>query len=145
MDIDEIRELVRLMVENDLAELDVSDGENKVRLRRGGAVEVTPVSPPAAAPAEAAQAPAETPVPEEEFVEVRSTMVGTFYTAASPDSEPYVAVGAHVGEDSVVCIIEAMKVMNEIKAEHAGQIVEVCVRNAQPVEFGQVLFRLKAS
>ena len=145
MDIDEIRELVRLMVENDLAELDVSDGENKVRLRRGGAVEVTPVSPPAAAPAEAAQAPAETPVPEEEFVEVRSPMVGTFYTAASPDSEPYVAVGAHVGEDSVVCIIEAMKVMNEIKAEHAGQIVEVCVRNAQPVEFGQVLFRLKAS
>ncbi len=72
-------------------------------------------------------------------------MVGTFYAAPSPDSEPYVAVGAAVGDDTVVCIIEAMKVMNEIKAECAGTIVEICVKNAQPVEYGQVLFRVRPS
>jgi acetyl-CoA carboxylase biotin carboxyl carrier protein len=71
-------------------------------------------------------------------------MVGTFYAAPSPDSEPFVQVGAAVHADSVVCILEAMKVMNEIKAECSGTIREICVKNAQPVEFGQVLFRVKA-
>ena len=70
-------------------------------------------------------------------------MVGTFYAAPSPDSEPYVRVGAAVSDDSAACIVEAMKVMNEIKAECSGTIVEVCVKNAQPVEYGQVLFKVK--
>ncbi|HAU36722.1 MAG TPA: acetyl-CoA carboxylase biotin carboxyl carrier protein, partial [Phycisphaerales bacterium] len=81
--------------------------------------------------------------PAENLLEVKSPMVGTFYAAPSPDSEPYIAVGQAISDDSVVCIVEAMKVMNEIKAECAGTITEVCVKNAQPVEFGQVLFRVK--
>ena len=146
MNIDEIRQLIRLMVENDLAELDVTDGENKVKLRRGPGGEVTTAAAPAPVmPAPAAPAPAAAPAAEEDLVEIRSPMVGTFYAAASPDAEPYASVGLHVGEDTLICIIEAMKVMNEIKAEHAGQIVEICVKNAQPVEYGQVLFRLRAS
>jgi len=77
------------------------------------------------------------------LIEVKSPMVGTFYATPSPDSDPYVHVGAAVADDTIVCIVEAMKVMNEIKAECAGTIAEVCVKNAQPVEFGQVLFRVK--
>jgi len=81
----------------------------------------------------------------ETLVDVRSPMVGTFYAAPSPDSPAYVKVGDAVTEDTVVCIIEAMKVMNEIKAECAGALAEVCVRTVQPVEYGQVLFRVRPS
>ncbi len=149
MNIKEIRQLVKLMVDNDLTELDLVSGEEKVTLKRGlgnvPVVQTLPVSAvqaPAAAPAaEPAAAAAEEPA--EELLEIHSPMVGTFYTAASPDSESYVEVDSPVAEDTVVCIIEAMKVMNEIKAEHAGTITEICVKNAQPVEFGQVLFRVR--
>jgi len=144
MDIDEIRELVRLMVDNDLAELDVTDGESKIRLRRGSGGEVVGVPAAANAPPAAAAA-AEAAEPAADLIEIRSPIVGTFYAAADPESEPYVSVGSTVGADSVVCIIEAMKVMNEIKAEHAGEIVDICVKNVQPVEYGQVLFRLRVS
>jgi acetyl-CoA carboxylase biotin carboxyl carrier protein len=145
MDIREIKRLVELMVHNDLSELDISEGENKIHLKRGGAVvsaapAVAPASP-VAAPA-ASAAPAAAPA-DDKLVEIRSPMVGTFYAAPSPDSEPFVRVGAAVSDDNVVCIVEAMKVMNEIKAEHSGTIVEVCVKNAQPVEYGQVLFKVK--
>ena len=139
MNIDEIKDLVRLMVENDLAELDITEGENKIRLKRGGGVEAAATPAVAAAPA-APAAPAPKP---ENLLEVKSPMVGTFYAAPSPDSPPYVAVGASVNDETVVCILEAMKVMNEIKAECTGQVVEVCVKNAQPVEYGQVLFRVR--
>jgi acetyl-CoA carboxylase biotin carboxyl carrier protein len=146
MDIEEIRELVRLMVENDLAELDITDGDSKIRLKRGPGGEIVgqPVPVPAFAPAAAAEPapPAEGPE-EEKHIEIRSPMVGTFYAAPSPDSDPYVTVGSRVGEDTVVCIIEAMKVMNEIKAERAGTVVEICVQNAHPVEYGQPLFKVK--
>ena len=139
MDTKRIEELIKLMVENDLSELDISDGETKVRLRRGpgGSVQVVPAAPPAA-PAPAA--PAE---PADECVQITSPMVGTFYAAASPDTDSYVEVGTAVSEDSVVCIVEAMKVMNEIKAECVGTIEAVCVTNTQPVEFGQVLFKVR--
>jgi len=160
MDIDKVRELVRLMVDNDLAELDVTEGENKVRLRRGTGGEVVPVASAGPAPAASVGAPvgrapsptvgpatAEPVEPEaamaEDLLEIKSPMVGTFYGAASPETEPYVSVGAEVAEETVVCIVEAMKVMNEIKAECAGTVAEVCVRNAQPVEYGQVLFRVR--
>jgi acetyl-CoA carboxylase biotin carboxyl carrier protein len=96
-----------------------------------------------AAPA-AAAAPAEKPAAAH-LIEIKSPMVGTFYAASSPDSDPYASVGAAVTEDSVVCIVEAMKVMNEVKAECSGTVVEVCVKNAQPVEYGQVLFRVEPS
>ena len=149
MDIDEVRELIRLMVENDLAELDITEGENKIRLKRGGSGEVVPVAMaapvPVAAPPPAAAAEAEPAVaePVEECLEITSPMVGTYYSAPSPDEPAFVSVGDRVSADTVVCVVEAMKVMNEIKAEIAGEIVEVCVENAQPIEYGQVLFRVK--
>ena len=128
-----IERLVALMVENGLSELDITSGQARVMLRRGGV-------------AAAALAPAPAPTaakPVENLIEIKSPMVGTFYAAPSPDSEPFVSVGAQLSDESVVCIIEAMKVMNEIKAECRGQIVEVCVKNAQPLEYGQVLFKVK--
>jgi len=143
MDIKEIRQLVKLMVENDLSELDIVNGENKIALKRGRG------RPAASAePATEPQAPAEPRAdakPTPELVEIKSPMVGTFYASASPDSDAYIQVGAPVGEESVVCIIDAMKVMNEIKAGCSGTIAEICVKNAQPVEFGQVLFRVNPS
>ena len=147
MDIKEIKRLVELMVDADLSELDITEGENKIHLRRGGAVAAVPVpAAPVAVPATAGPAAAPAAAGSgEKFIEVRSPMVGTFYTASSPDSEPYVSVGAAVSPDSVVCIIEAMKVMNEIKAECKGTIAEVCVKNAHPVEYGQVLYKVRPS
>jgi acetyl-CoA carboxylase biotin carboxyl carrier protein len=135
------------MVHNDLSELDISEGENKIHLKRGGAVVSAAPAAPVAAPASPIAAPASSAAspaaPADGLLEIRSPMVGTFYTAPSPDSEPFVQVGATVSDDSVICIVEAMKVMNEIKAERSGTIVEVCVKNAQPVEYGQVLFKVK--
>ena len=147
MDIKDIKALVQLMVDNDLGELEIADGPTRVHLKRQGAS--APSGPmivqgPATAPAQgqSAAAPAEE---AEQLHEIRSPMVGTFYSAPSPDSEPFVQEGAAVREDSVVCILEAMKVMNEIKAECSGVVREICVKNAQPVEFGQVLFRVKTT
>jgi acetyl-CoA carboxylase biotin carboxyl carrier protein len=147
MNIDEIRQLVQLMVDNDLDELDITEGENKIKLRRNASGQVVAVAPAAAVPAVAAAAPAaapaEAPPAEEELLDIKSPMVGTFYAASSPDADAYVTVGSKVGEDTVVCIVEAMKVMNEVKAECAGEIVELRVKNAEPVEYGQVLFRVR--
>jgi acetyl-CoA carboxylase biotin carboxyl carrier protein len=161
MNIKDLRQLVKLMVDSDLSEVDITDGEhNRIYIKRSTGEEPTvmvaphqamhamppaaPVPGPASAPASPEGAPGEpSPPPAEDLLEVRSPMVGTYYSAPSPDSEAYVSVGSAVSDDTVVCIVEAMKVMNEIKAECAGTIAEVCVSNAQPVEFGQVLFRVK--
>lgn len=153
-DLKKIKDLVQLMVENDLVEIELVDGENKVHLKRpqasAAAITTMPMMPmpapmapaqyaaPAAAPAAAATAPV-----EDNLLEIKSPIVGTFYSAPSPDSEPYVKVGADVNAETVVCIIEAMKVMNEIKAELAGTIAKVMVANGQAVEYGQVLFKVK--
>lgn len=148
MDIEDIKQLVQLMVDNDLSELNVTDGERTISLKRGptgGPMVVGGTVPAIAAPAAAAPAAAQPAVRPEELLEIKSPMVGTFYAAPSPDSEPYVSAGADISEDTVVCIVEAMKVMNEIKAECVGTIVQVCVKNAQPVEYGQVLFRVRPS
>jgi len=142
MDTKRIEELIKLMVDNELSELDISDGESKVRLRRGPGGSVQAAPPPV--PAAAAEAPAEAPTePAEGLIEITSPMVGTFYSAAGPETSAFVEVGSSVKEDTVVCIVEAMKVMNEIKAECTGTIEDICVTNAQPVEFGQVLFRVR--
>ena len=150
----QVRELVSLMVANDLTTLEIVNGDLKVMLGRGGwaPAATAAVLPVAAAAAASLAAPASSNLPAdpaakpaETLLEIKSPMVGTFYAAPSPDSEPYVAVGARVAGDAVVCIIEAMKVMNEIKAECAGALAEVCVRNVQPVEYGQVLFRVRPS
>ena len=142
MEIKEIRQLIKLMVDGDLSELDVRDGETRVYLRRGYGEAPVVVSPAAAAPpAQAPATPAE--AASEGLLEITSPMVGTFYHAESPDSDPLVRVGATIAPDRVVCIVEAMKVMNEIRAECAGTVAEICVENAQPVEFGQVLYRVR--
>lgn len=148
MNIDDIRQLVELMVANDLSELDITDGESKVSLKRGAAGEavIREISQvqPAQQSATGAQVPEEEPQDEgEHLLEITSPMVGTFYAADSPDGDAFVQVGSNVDEETAVCIVEAMKVMNEVKAECRGTIAEVCVHNAQPVEYGQILFKVR--
>jgi len=147
-----IEELIELMKLNDLVELEIVDGDSKIHLKRPQAqppsVTALPLvapavsqaaSVPAAESAEAKPATDET----EEFVEIKSPIVGTFYSAPSPDSEPYIEVGSEVEPETVVGIIEAMKVMNEIKAQLTGMITQIVVANGQAVEYGQVLFRVR--
>ncbi|MGB2821595.1 MAG: acetyl-CoA carboxylase biotin carboxyl carrier protein [Phycisphaerae bacterium] len=148
--IEEVRQLIELMVEHDLGEVDITDGDRKILLKRGisGGPPMAAAGPRGPAPAVPTPYAADQPLQERpgpELIEVKSPMVGTFYLAASPDTDPYASVGTVVSEDSVVCIVEAMKVMNEVKAECSGTIVEMCVKNAQPVEYGQVLFRVEPS
>jgi acetyl-CoA carboxylase biotin carboxyl carrier protein len=141
MDIKEIKRLVKLMIDNDLSEMNISDGEQKISLRRGpGERGPVVVAGPAGAPQ---QLPEDEAKPGDDLIEITSPMVGTFYAAPSPDSDPHVALGDEISSDTVVCIVEAMKVMNEIKAECGGTIAEICIQNTQPVEFGQVLFRVR--
>lgn len=152
-DVRRVRRLVELMREYDLAEMDLRQGETRVQLRRGagGAVAVAtggaglsvaaaPVAP-AATPVPPA-APAAPPATEEHLAVIKSPMVGTFYAAPDPESPPYVKVGDHVGPETTVCIVEAMKVFNQIPAEVSGKIVAVLVENGEPVEFGQPLFKV---
>ena len=150
MDIEQVRQLVELMKEHELTELLVRDGDKRIILRRGPAGQIlmghsvpVPAMPAVpAAPAAAAPAPA-APAEDVGLVPIRSPMVGTFYAASDPQSKPYVGPGFEIGPESVVCIIEAMKVFNEIKAEMAGTIEKVMVQTAQPVEFGQPLFMVR--
>lgn len=139
MDLKKVKEIIELMQENDLVEVELVEGESKVHLKRPQAtMAMMPAMPAPAAPIAAAA-----PAVDTSLLEVKSPIVGTFYQASSPDAEPYIKVGAAVGPDSVVCIIEAMKVMNEIKAELSGTVVEVCCKDGQSVEFGQTLFRVR--
>jgi acetyl-CoA carboxylase biotin carboxyl carrier protein len=149
VDVEALRELIELMGRNDLVELEYECGDLSVRLSKrppempmpalAAAPAAQPVYHSVAAPAPAPAAPA-APPQADNYLKIKSPMVGTFYAASSPDSEPFVTVGSTVGEDTVVCLIEAMKVFNEIKAGVAGKIVKVCVANEATVEFDQVLF-----
>lgn len=165
MKIEEIKTIVKLMSENDLTEFKIEAEDMHLCIRRGSqqtaamapqavmaapaVVPATPAAPaPAAAPvpglrspAPAASAPAAAPVDAGKIIE--SPIVGTFYRSSAPGSDAFVKVGAKVDADTTVCIIEAMKVMNEIKAEKSGVIKEILVENGQPVEFGQPLFILE--
>ncbi len=157
MDIKDIKTLIDLMRKNDLSVFKMEQEGFKITLKRGQEPVITTVapspavsypSPAPAAPATPATAPAPASAPaaavaETNLKEITSPMVGTFYAAPSPDSKPYVEVGQTVTPDTVVCIVEAMKVMNEIKAEVSGTIVEVCVENGKPVQYGQTLFKVK--
>ncbi|MFZ1936634.1 MAG: acetyl-CoA carboxylase biotin carboxyl carrier protein [Thermoguttaceae bacterium] len=150
-DVRKIRRLVELMKEHDLAELDLQQGEVRIQLRRacaamptavGAAPQVSVAAPPAAGrPAAESVAPAAEAAGKGVTV-IKSPMVGTFYAAPDPDSPPFVKVGDHVGPETVVCIVEAMKVFNQIPAEAAGRIIAVLVENGAPVEFGQPLFKV---
>jgi acetyl-CoA carboxylase biotin carboxyl carrier protein len=152
LDLAELKRLVALMRANNLLEVEMEEEGRRVRVVRGGAPVVTAVAAPAAAvPLAAAQpaaaaAAAAAPAPAAKAsrgIEIPSPMVGTFFRSPSPDASPYVEVGDRVGKDTTVCIVEAMKVMNEIKAEVEGEILEILVQNGEPVEFGQPLFLVR--
>ena len=150
-DLQKINELLEIMKENDLTEIEIKHGDDKIFLKRSRAdsqtVSFLPVSgqaAPSIPAADSANQPiSPTPKVDENLVEIKSLIVGTFYSAPSPDSDDYVEIGSHVDSQTVVCIIEAMKVMNEIKAEASGTITEILVTNGQAVEYGQALFRVK--
>lgn len=147
MKLDEIRSLAGIMKDAGLTSLEVCEEGVKVRLEKKQplppAAPMFPV-PPAAQAAPGAQATEVPAAPAgEKLREIRSPMVGVFYAAASPENEPYVKVGSAVKKGDVVCIIEAMKLLNEINADADGEIAEVCAENGQVVEYGQTLFRLR--
>jgi acetyl-CoA carboxylase biotin carboxyl carrier protein len=147
VDLKDIKAIVDLMEKNGLTAFEMEKGGFRIALSKGAvaghAVSYAPA--PVAAPAApaAASTPAEPAAPAASGKEIPSPMVGTFYTAPSPESPPFVKVGQKVTPDTVVAIIEAMKVMNEIKAEVSGTITEIAAENGQPVQFGQALFRYK--
>jgi acetyl-CoA carboxylase biotin carboxyl carrier protein len=148
MDIRKVKKLIELLDESGIAELEITEGEESVRISRYS--QGVPVAPQAPQPAYGAPAPASPPpgataaIPtkdkEEEGFEVLAPMVGTFYAAASPGAAPFVQVGDRVQEGDTLCIIEAMKMMNQIEADVAGVIKSIRVQNGEPVEYGQTLF-----
>ena len=146
MNVKQIRELAQIARENGLSAIEITEGESHVRIERATAPAPAAAPAPVAAPVEAA--PAAAPAHEETNVdfnrarEIKSPMVGVFYAAPSPDAKPFVEVGSRVKKGDVVCIVEAMKLMNEIAAEFDGEVVDICVRNGEVVEFGQTLFKL---
>lgn len=153
IDLKTLRSLVKLMVESELTEVDLQDGQEKVKLRRGPNGQVQTMMPAAPPPPQSVSGrPRGADAGEGQAGDahgglkpIASPMVGSFYAAASPDAAPFVQVGDVVDADTVVCIIEAMKVFNEIKAETRGTIRKVLVESGQPVEFGQPLFLVEAA
>ena len=157
LDLKQIKQIIELMKRSELTEFAVEEEGFKLKIRRGtngvpvisaGMGTAAPFSPsdsnPSTSIASAAASAASSASKEEAgYAYIKSPMVGTFYRAASPESKPFADVGTKVVENSVVCIIEAMKIMNEIQAEAKGSVVEVLVENGQPVEYGQRLFKLK--
>ncbi len=140
MDLKKLENFIKFMDENNLSELEIEEGKQRIRLKKYEGqkphLSYEPISKPASEQANETK--------NNEVKEIKSPMVGTFYQSPSPDAKPYVEVGQTVKEDEVVCIIEAMKVMNEIKAETGGQVTQILAENGQPVEFGQTLFTLKS-
>ena len=161
MDLKQIKQIIDLMKRSELTEFAVEEEGFKLKIRRGanglpvvsssGGSNAPFSSLSESAPAPVAAAPAAAPAPaaaapagdEAGVIYIKSPMVGTFYRSASPESKPYAENGAKIVENSVVCIIEAMKIMNEIQAETKGTIIEALVENGQPVEYGQKLFKVK--
>jgi acetyl-CoA carboxylase biotin carboxyl carrier protein len=161
----ELKELIDFLIEKDISEFELERGDVKVRIKRGGDVSApliahtlpiapvamtpapiaAPAAPPvhAAPPAAAPRAAAPPAAPEEELHQVKSPIVGTFYEAPSPGSLPFVKPGDQVAAGQVLCIIEAMKLMNEIESDASGEVVKVLVNNGQPVEYGQALFAIR--
>ena len=141
---DYIEKLAKIISETGLTEISLEDGEQAITLRKdvivSAAPQVVAAAPSAPASASSAQPAASAPAaPAKKGTPITSPMVGTFYKSPSPDAAPFVSVGDTVKNGGVVCIVEAMKMMNEIKAEVAGKVLEICVEDGQPVEFGQVL------
>jgi acetyl-CoA carboxylase biotin carboxyl carrier protein len=147
-DVKKVRQLIELMKEHDLSELDLRQADHRVKIRRGGDV-VAYTGPVQAAPTLPAAAPASPAVAapaaaaDSRMLVIKSPMVGTFYKASGPDSPPFIKVGDRIGPEKTVCIIEAMKVFNEIPAGVSGQVVAILVENGAPVEFGQPLIKVE--
>ncbi|MCY2986324.1 MAG: acetyl-CoA carboxylase biotin carboxyl carrier protein, partial [Planctomycetota bacterium] len=154
-DLDRIRRLIELMKEHDLSEIDLRESEQRIRLARGGLaggvpqlMSPLPVTPASAAPLSPPPAPstaASPEAPEANYVYIKSPMVGTFYSRPNPNSEQFVKVGDYVDETKLVCIVEAMKVFNEIPAEVRGRIVATLVSDEDSVDFGKPLFKVDTS
>lgn len=143
---DYIEKLAKIIADNGLTEISLEDGEQAITIRKDLPEVITaPVAAPVVAPQVqtptlvASSAPAQVNADVPKGKAITSPMVGTFYSASSPDAEPFVEVGKTISEGDVVCIIEAMKLMNEIKSEHSGKVTQICVKNGDPIEFGQVL------
>ena len=154
MDLKDIKAIIDLMKKNSVSEFELEKQDFKIRLKRGmgGGViagddapllTYAPAPVTIAAATSSAGAPAAAPAAPSNEADIKSPMIGTFYASPSPESAPYVSVGTEVGPDTVVCIIEAMKVMNEIKAEVRGVITQLTTENGKPVEFGQPLFKVR--
>ena len=145
-DVATVRELVELMDKYDLGEVDLNDGDQRIRLRKSRLMAAAAVAaPPPQIIAHAPAAPAVDAAPAapgKKLLEIKSELVGTFYAKPSPDKDDYVKVGSRVNPDSVVCKVEAMKIFNDITAKCSGTVAEVCVKNGEFVEFGTVLFRV---
>ncbi len=147
IDIRKLKELIKLMVENDLSELDLQDQQETVSIKRGPGGEPV-VHQPKAVPAATAEptrpsSNSSQAGSQSDMAAIESPMVGTFYSAANPDSSPFVKVGDEISSDTVVCMVEAMKVFNEVKAECGGTIDRVLVKSGESVEFGQRLFLVR--
>ena len=150
MEPDHLKKIIRLMVEADLSELSIEDKSAKISLKRGTCVAATSATPSIpTVPVQAPNVPAAANIPVAPSAEpvnifiIKSPMVGTFYAAPNPDAKPYVEVGSTVNNDTVVCVLEAMKVMNEICAECSGKIIEVLAKNGSAIEYGQPLFKVQ--
>ena len=149
-DVATVRELVELMDKYDLGEVDLNDGDQRIRLRKSRltaapAAAAPPPAPVAAQAPAATGAPPATAAPGKKLLEIKSELVGTFYARPRPEKDEYVKVGSRVNPDTVVCQVEAMKIFNQITAKVSGTVAEVCVKNGEFVEFDQVLFRVDPS
>jgi acetyl-CoA carboxylase biotin carboxyl carrier protein len=153
MDIKDIKSLIKMVTETDITEFELESGDEKIKIRRGKSVEMVnyavtqpmtiqqPISAPAAPPAMEVQPVSQSTKQESDAAQaITSPIVGTIYHAPSPDSPSYVEVGQTVEKGQVLCIVEAMKLMNEIEAEYRCKIIKICKENAQPVEYGETLF-----
>lgn len=144
MDIRKVKKLIELLQESDIAEIEIHEGEESVRISRHGSMPTYPMpsyAPPAAAPAAPVQVQPETSEQEESSGhQIKSPMVGTFYEAPTPGSKPFVSEGQQVSVGDTLCIIEAMKILNQIESDRAGILRKVLVENGQPVEYNQPLF-----
>jgi len=147
MTIKELKEMINLMQEHGLVELEIEKNGFKLRLKKGASGTIVPEemvpAPRSVKEERSALVPESQPAPEVGVTVVRSPMVGTFYAAPAPDAEPYVVRGKEVKSGDVLCIIEAMKLMNEIKSETSGRITDILAENGQPVEFDQPLFKIQ--
>jgi acetyl-CoA carboxylase biotin carboxyl carrier protein len=160
MDLREIRQLIKIVESSNIHEFELEEEGTKLRISKAAPAEMAvtysvpqvqqpipvaaPVQSGAAAPAAESAAPAEAEIDKNHY-EIRSPMVGTFYRAPSPDADPYIEVGSQVSVGQTLCIVEAMKLMNEIEADVSGKVIKIMVENAQPVEYNQVLFLIEKS